>query len=344
VTVETPYGLTTHPTEEWGERMRIDFLEQRHLPACAELFAAGYRDLRAAVPEMPARYASPEPVIARLHELHARSPLVGAFLECGSIVGFLGGMPVPRLDGKDKGVYCPEWGHAVSLEAPDRGLIYRRLYAALGESWVRDARLNHAITVLAQDVEAREAWFWNTFGLLTVDVVRGLEAVPVRADGGINVRLAGTADLERVFPVFAAHEAYYIRAPIWLPKAPVEDTAELLAYLKDPKTGVWIAEDLDGTALGMMKHTLEGDNACYVVQDPGSVACTGAYVLPSARGRGVGQLLLQAMVGWARAHGYARLTLDFEAANIEGGRFWLRYFKPVCYSLSRHVNDHILPR
>ena len=117
----------------------------------------------------------------------------------------------------------------------------------------------------------------------------------------------------------------------------------LIAFLADPNVVIWLAEDADGRVLGTMKGTLDSTDASTVVRDRGTLACTGAYVLPDARNRGIGALLLEALVGWARDHGRERVALDFEAANIYGSRFWLDHFTPVCYSLIRHVNDHILP-
>ncbi|MDP2870936.1 MAG: GNAT family N-acetyltransferase, partial [Bacillota bacterium] len=91
----------------------------------------------------------------------------------------------------------------------------------------------------------------------------------------------------------------------------------------------------------MKSQTGKGD-ACQIVWDEKSVACSGAYVLPRARRHGCGALLLAAVVDWARELGYERVSLDFEAANIHGGAFWLRHFVSVCYSVLRHINDHIL--
>lgn len=324
--------------------MRIEFLESSHLPECVALFACGYRELRRSVPIMPERYEDPQETLPMLAGLHQRAPVVGAFEgRTGRLLGYLGGMLVPQLKGKDKGVYCPEWGHAVALDVRDRGRAYHLMYEAVGDLWVRDRRINHAITILAHDKDAVDAWFWNTFGLLVVDMVRGVEPVEVRPDPAVRIGPATSGDVGRLFPVYAEHEAYYNRAPIWLPKEPMTDTAELAACIADPKTTVWLAEDTnDGSVLGMILHALEAEDASTVVRDPGTVACNGAYVVPAARSRGVGAMLLSAVVDWARDHGYARVSLDFEAANIYGGAFWRRHLTPVCYSVLRHVNDHIL--
>jgi GNAT superfamily N-acetyltransferase len=164
-----------------------------------------------------------------------------------------------------------------------------------------------------------------------------------RSAEGVRVRPAAVDDAARLLPTFAEHTAYYPKSPIWLPKPLLSSTSEVADELADPKSIVWVAEEcLDGSVLGIMKQTVESDNAATIVRDEGTLACTGAYVLPAARGRGVGAMLLAAMVDWGRDNGYTRLALDFEAANIFGAEFWLRHLTPVVYSVFRHVNDHML--
>ncbi len=335
--------------DEVLSQLTIGPLGQGHLDRAAELFCAAYKGLRESTGKvMPARWEATAEIAPLINSLHGRYPMVGA-VAGGELVGFLGGMSVPELKGKDKGVYCPEWGHAVAegLPAAQRYWIYRKMYEAIGEQWVADRRLNQAVTILAYDKTALDAWFWSTFGLLVVDAVRDLSPVDgARDDGGeqgFTVRAAvPDEDMSRMYPVLAEHEMYYTRSPIWLPK-PMLTEDEAMEWVADPKSVVWIAvEKGSGDVLGMARQTIEGDDATTVVRDQGTVACTGAYVLPRARRGGVGAALLAAMVEWGRANGYARLSLDFEAANIYGSRFWLRHLRPVCYSVIRHVNDHII--
>jgi GNAT superfamily N-acetyltransferase len=68
------------------------------------------------------------------------------------------------------------------------------------------------------------------------------------------------------------------------------------------------------------------------------VAITGAYVLPEFRGKGVAEALLDTLLAWAKAQGKTTCSVDFESSNGYAAGFWLRYFKPVCYSLLRRVD------
>jgi GNAT superfamily N-acetyltransferase len=267
-----------------------------------------------------------------------------AAIRDGGLAGYLGGIRLAEFKGKDKGVYCPEWGHSVGYSPGlDRRMVYSAMYEAIGDLWVREARLNHAITIMAHDREALDVWVWNGFGMLAVDVIRGLHPVETAgsSDPAVRVRAATLDDVPRLLPAFQEHELYYNRPPIWLPKAPLAGDGELVADISNPEVKIWMAEDPDGCVLGVLKSQSSKGDACHIVWDEGSVACSGAYVLPDARRRGIGALLLAAAVNWARALGLKRMSLDFEAANIYGRAFWLRHFTPVCYSVLRHVNDKI---
>jgi GNAT superfamily N-acetyltransferase len=323
--------------------LAIEPFQPQHLDAAVGLFVAGYEELRRTVPMLPERYACPSVVRPLLEAQVARDPFVVA-IEEGAVAGYLGGMRVPQLKGRDKGVYCPEWAHAVTptAEAARRRRIYDALYEAIGETWVGEGRLNHAITLLAHDTTARDTWFWNGFGMLVVDVVRGtdpLACAPV--DGGVRVRLATPADLPALLPVAAEHAAYYRRAPIFLPISLVTNAAELESFLADPARDVCVAEE-EGRVLGFMQIRVGSEDACTIVRDEDTASCVGAYVRPDARRAGLGTRLLAASLTWTQERGCRRFSLDFEAANLYGRRFWLKHLTPVCHSLLRHVNDGML--
>jgi hypothetical protein len=58
----------------------------------------------------------------------------------------------------------------------------------------------------------------------------------------------------------------------------------------------------------------------------------------SLEGSGVATALLNRALEWARAEGYTRCAVDFEAANVPARRFWLRYFQPAALSFYRHIH------
>ena len=184
---------------------KIEPLNGTALEQAAGLFSAGYAALRRRVSMMPAAYERPESVIPLLRRLVDGQPAVAAFDSSGCLLGFLGGIAVAEFKGRDKGIYCPEWGHAVDakLPPPQRRWIYRQLYEAIGGDWVGDGRLNQAITILAHDQDTVDTWFWNGFGLLVVDVVRDLRPLAAgRAGGGADApATVRTATMQQAAPL-----------------------------------------------------------------------------------------------------------------------------------------------
>lgn len=76
--------------------------------------------------------------------------------------------------------------------------------------------------------------------------------------------------------------------------------------------------------------------------DETTVTIIGAFTKEDIRQRGIGTVLLNHSLEWARSAGYERCTVEFESANIVGSSFFHgKGFKPVCYSLARHIDERI---
>ena len=81
--------------------------------------------------------------------------------------------------------------------------------------------------------------------------------------------------------------------------------------------------------------------ACLVIQDEKTISITSAFTSEAARGAGIATALLNRSLEWARTEGYERCAVDFEPMNSLAARFWPKYFRPVCYSLMRKVDERI---
>lgn len=67
-----------------------------------------------------------------------------------------------------------------------------------------------------------------------------------------------------------------------------------------------VLAELDGVPVGMVSAT---------APDDGDVELLSMWVAPAARGREVGDALVQHVLGWAREVGAARVVLEVRAAN-----------------------------
>lgn len=79
---------------------------------------------------------------------------------------------------------------------------------------------------------------------------------------------------------------------------------------------------------------------------PGAAMLLSMWVAPAARGRGVGDALVAAVVAWARGAGYARLVLDVADENAPAIALYARHgFEPTGETSAlppprEHVREH----
>lgn len=312
--------------------MHIIPFRTEHLSEASELFIENFRQLRQAVPETPAAFEDLAFVRERLAGLFGQCPGLVA-LDGDQLVGYLGWFLVDDLRGTGrKGAYCPEWGHATTER--NRPAIYRGLYRAAAALWTEAGCKMHALTLLASDQVGVQVWFWNGFGLTVVDGIRGMEPLGAFPSPQLPVRKAVAAEAEALSRLDAEHCRHYSEAPIFMAPREGEAPEQRVAFMQAGANSIWAAYDGD-EPIGFIQFEADYDDACTLVRSADRIAVTGAYVRPEYRGLKLAQIILSsALQDYARA-GFQRCSVDFESFNPEAATFWMRHFKPVCYSLIR---------
>jgi GNAT superfamily N-acetyltransferase len=309
-------------------------LQAEHLADAAALASRRYRRLRETVSVMPPRYENPWAVLPLLSELAGSAPGVAA-LRGGQLAGFLSGYLLPAFRGQPA-AYSPEWANAA--EGADARRIYEAMYAALAARWVADGYLAHVIGTLAHESELVEMWHWLGFGMLAADAVRDLSP-PSGPTPEVEIRRAGSQDAAICTALEAALRHHLASSPTYL-SIEEDDNSSYVRWLADPAHALWLAYQ-DGEAVAYLRIEPANEDACTLIQDPGTASITGAYTMPHVRGTGIGSTLVDRALAWARAEGYARCAVDFEPMNVLAARFWLRHFQPVCYALARQIDERI---
>jgi GNAT superfamily N-acetyltransferase len=321
---------------EAGIAVEIVALQIEHVEEAGRLVSERYRRLRRALPLLPERYEQPSAWASSLEGILSSGPGVAA-MRGAKLVGFLAGWQIARLRGQPA-VYSPEWGNAVEA-AGDSGRVYQEMYSALSARWVADGCLSHYITLLPEDGSGVEAWRWMGFGHYVVDAVRGLEPVedhtstlPVRP----SIRRATQADLAQVAELRDGLRQHLRSAPTFLYLNP-DDPDDCEKWVNDPALALWLAFDRD-QAVASLGLGPASEDACTIIRDKGTASITHAFTRPAARGSGLATALLNRALEWARAEGYTRCAVDFEAANVLAARFWLSHFQPVALSFYRQIH------
>jgi GNAT superfamily N-acetyltransferase len=305
-----------------------------HLEEAAAMAAARYAAERGRNPAWPQRFEDPAAILPRLRGMIEQAPGAAALHE-GRLVGFL--LAYLFMHRGERMAYSPDFGHGADPDS--RWDIYRGLYAALSPAWLRLGCFLHAVTLFAQEREAHEAWVSLEFGMLTIDALRDMRPVQGARDE-VEIRRLRPEEIDVLAPLELGLKRHLASPPTFVALLIDDGRASRAEWLANPDHALWIAS-LAGEAVGWM--CLEPSKAPVLpVADRGTVACTGAYTLPEARGRGIGLALLAHGLAWAREQGYARCSVDFETANLPAMAFWLgRGFQPVCYSFQRRVDPRL---
>lgn len=295
------------------------------------------------MPCLPGRLCDPAAADGMLAWLEERSPGVALLDEQGGLLGFLNWLILDNFRGTShRAALVPEWAWGVAPGAPLRPTL-ARLYRAACQQWRAQGVTTHAVSLLADDAAAREAWFWHGFGLLVVDGARPVsEPIPHQPlANGVTLRQAGPGDLAVLAEIEAEHWQHYSQPPTLMNPSAPDGMPEFAEFLATPPNSAWLAFQ-DGIPAGYLRLQAVIDGGAAVLNGDQTIGITGAYVRPEYRGLGLAPALLET----ARAHYAAQLTpaggpaftcfaVDFESINPEAAAFWPKYFTPVTYSVLR---------
>ena len=316
--------------------IRVTTMSMDHVEASAELFVSRYEAARKTLRVLPDTW-SEDPS-------HVRSFLSNHVGDGSAYVAERGGEPVGYMaydsfpfHGERK-AFCPVLGHA-SVEA-GRSLIYLEMYRALSRRWVEDGVLGHFVTYFSDDAVLRDLFFGLGFGLYVVDCFGPPE--PVAGSGQADVREGSVDDLPELVRLDEEFRRFTVEPPLFLVREKLSQR-RYERLLTDGGSRVFIAE-AGGRAVGFIyvRRNDEDDAVTLSPRGVGMIDVIGAYLEPDARGRGVGEQLLDRAFEWCRGNDVSSVHVDFESANPYASRFWPKYFTPVLHSVKRSVNQDIV--
>ncbi len=213
--------------------------------------------------------------------------------------------------------------------------ILPRLWKA-ARDWLLDRRVNQPQVWINQcNLEAAEAWQRLGFVWLMDNAVRPLTEIdrfPGDVSPSLRVRPANLRDVRRILPLFIEELDFHARLPgnYWMPvdgNTPRLARREIELFLTAGTAYVYLlAENArDGELLGYMSASAapllpENSNTLFHPLDRSILQV--AIVTRTARGQGVGDVLLNQLLGWFWQQDARSVSLSYDIRNPLSGPFW----------------------
>ena len=303
-----------------------------------ELFRHSYeraRRVNALVPELDAEHE------ARLRRRVERAFQHGGMSATrgGRLRGFMVASPAFDFRGL-VATLVPEYGHAV---APgEEAALYPLLYAAVAERLAQAGAQLHLIGHLAADAGVREALYGLGFGAIVCERLRDLSDLQVGARAAVPTGRVEHASQEHSWDEFATlaaeHAAYYRASPLFLHKDDTLEAArEDLEEHRQAGDQLFVYRDGATPLAYLIVGRCSGASEGRLLEGTATAQIRSAYAVPEARRSGIGTVLLQHAVAWAREGGFERLFVEHETANLHGGPFWRQHFEAFALFSLRYV-------
>jgi GNAT superfamily N-acetyltransferase len=213
------------------------------------------------------------------------------------------------------------------------------MYSHLANLWIADDYVAHYISLFPNDVNARKAWFWMGFGMISVDGLRGLDLIR-SLQRNVQIRRADVDDLAQVIEMHKALRQYMKGSPVFLLTGK-KDRSYFESWLQSSTKEVWIAYR-DDEPVAFMRLGPADEDVCTIIYDEKTTSIYAAFTKEKGRVEGIARALLERVLKSARESGLDRCAVSFEPMNLLATRFWLKYFKPVCVSVLRYVDDRLV--
>jgi GNAT superfamily N-acetyltransferase len=319
-------GMSTMPTSP------IPFT-QDHLEPAVELFIENYKHEREQSPLLPPRVIDDPAFIRGALQSTLANPGV-VVVEQDRVLSFI--ITGDRFNWKgQQAAIVLEHGHAAI--ATNKRELCQRMYMSLAREWASQNIHLHLIRHFAHDTLLQETLYQLGFGAILAERLRDCSAIDGRS--GVAVRIE--QDVSKLISLQTEHNRYYPQSPIFISKpteaqkvrAALEAHAQLgdvffVYYEQDEPCAYMI---VGGSAIG------GGDG--FLLEQTNTAQIKSAFARPEFRGKGIGAALLRGAIAWSRQHGYERVFVEHETANVYGGNFWRTYFTPYLYSSMRYIDN-----
>jgi len=315
--------------------MKFQRLEERHIDDCIVLLEVQYRKERTSVPILPSFDWYRTSIRSRLERM-SQQALAWVLIEDGKPAAMMGGYRVSEFFGTNDGVFVPAYAHIHSASSKMDALS--ELYAYCAEHWIRDGMTSHALNIFAHDRATMDNYNRLGFGLRCIDSIRKTARLLEEPDSS-NVHQVDRTMVEKLAEIHLQHGLYYRQAPMFMPTADEDPVQDLLDWMKQPDRHIFAYFEGD-SCLGYIRLQPVGESL--FSSHPSMMNITALFVVPEARKRSIGAILLDSTQAFLADSGRHLTGVDFESINPAGARFWNRHFTPFSYSLTRRIDERVM--
>ncbi|MBP1560236.1 MAG: GNAT family N-acetyltransferase [Oscillospiraceae bacterium] len=309
----------------------VDF-EKKHIEEARAIALANYNEERQFVKELPETADIPDLGV------FAENGLGVAAFENGKMIGYLCCYSPwdNAFDTAAKGTFSPLHAHGAAYE--NRETIYRRMYQAAAEKWVKNHIAYHGIALYAHDEKALQALFLYGFGVRCSDAIRSTEAIGCHAADKLSFGRLSAAEIPSVRELRRMLSEHMGESPCFM----YSDEKEFQGWLEgaEKRESAIYAAQINGAPVSFIEVTDDGEN--FVTETDTMKNICGAFCLPEYRGKGVFAGLLDYTLGSLRSEGVKLLGVDYESFNPTALGAWEKYFTPYTRSVVRRIDEGVL--
>ncbi len=232
--------------------------------------------------------------------------------------------------------WIPEFAHSSIPE--DKATLYQLMYMTLGGEWTKRKIHLHLIAHLASDQLLTDILFKLGFGAIVGERIRDLSLIDNVPAGEI----VSEKDISKLIDIETKHKRYYRESPIYVLKDvdPQNIKGALEQYIHD--SDEILVYQVDGELYAcMVVGSIAREGEGILFRHTNTAQIKSAYMKPEIRGKGIGKLLLNTAIEWARKEGFEKLFVEHETANFYGGMFWSKHFSSTIYASMRYIDNGI---
>ncbi|GFZ30190.1 GNAT family N-acetyltransferase [Clostridium zeae] len=309
--------------------MEIFDFELKHVEEAKLIAISNYNEEREYVKVLPEIYTFPD------LEHFANNGLGVVAFDNGRMVGFLCCYEPweSAYNSKAKGTFSPIHAHGTVKE--NRCRVYRKMYEAAAEKWVKNKITYHSIALYAHDQEAVNAMFTYGFGLRCIDAIRPMEGLEIQCNNEVIFEELSKAEIPKVREMRKLLTEHLGHSPCFM-YSTQEVFERWLTRAEARNTRLFVAID-EEKPIAFVEIAGGGENFATEVPDMCNIC--GAFCLPEYRGKNIYQSLLNFTILKLKEEGYNRLGVDFESFNPNANMFWTKYFTSYTNGVVRRIDE-----